>query len=99
MPSNGKGCLTFQRTVDANFHDKALDSKSELVNYNAKLYNRSLYAYVRMYNRLPQGLINSPTVASFQSRLTHLAKQRAIANDERWRNSFKDSMAIHEIYA
>ena len=53
------------------------------------LFDRSLYAYVLMYNRLPQELVDIQTVKDFQTKLTHVAKQRAMRDQEDWRSSFQ----------
>ena len=57
--------------------------------YKRRLFDRSLYAYILMYNRLPQALVDIPTVKDFQAKLTHLAKQRAMRDQEDWRSSFQ----------
>ena len=84
--------------IDANYHTKALDPHTALVRYNDRLFNRSLYGYILMYNKLPQELVNATSVQNFQSRLTHLAKQRANIDDANWRESFRDCRAIHEMF-
>ena len=79
--------------IAARYHTKHLETFSGLVVSHARIYERSLYAYTRVYNRLPQTLADSPSVKSLQSRLTHLAKQRANAQDD-WRRCFHD---CHEL--
>ena len=54
------------------------------------MYNRSLYPYVRIYNRLPQAIVDLATVKEVQSKLTHLARMRAMEGQDGWRNSFQD---------
>ena len=74
----------------AGFHNKALRPFTEQVHYCQRtLFDRSLYAYVLMYNRLPQELVDIQTVKDFQKKLTHLAKQRAMRDQEDWRSSFQ----------
>ena len=80
--------------IAARYHTKHLDTFSGLVVRHARIYERSLYAYIRVYNRLPQTLADSPSVKSFQSRLTHLAKQRAASAHGDWRRCFQD---CHEL--
>jgi hypothetical protein len=42
-----------------------------------------------MYSRLPQALVDIPTVKDFQAKLSHLAKQKAMRDQEDWRSSFQ----------
>ena len=84
--------------IYANHHSKVLDPCNEALVSNLRLYNRSLYAYVHIYNRLPQTLVDAPTVSSFQARLTHLAKQRAIHARGDWRKSFQDCQEIVDMF-
>lgn len=80
--------------IVARYHTNHLETFSGLVNYQSRLYQRSLYAYTRVYNRLPQTLADAPSVSSFQARLTHLAKQRATNAHEDWRRCYQD---CHEL--
>ena len=82
--------LPFASGVDANYHSKALHPFADKQDYQARLYRRSLFAYILMYNRLPQALVDMPSVKSFQSKLTALAKHRAQTDLEGWRRSFQD---------
>ena len=67
----------------ARYHSNALDpSRGEAI-CEDRLYRRSLYAYILVYNRLPQTLADSPSVSSLQTRLTHLAKDM-VPNSEDW---------------
>ena len=84
--------------LDANYHSKALNPFSAEVNYHNRLYERSIYMYILIYNRLPQVLVDLPTVASFQAKLTHLAKQKASADPEHWRNSFQSTANVTEMF-
>jgi len=74
----------------ANFHDKALHPFTEEVNYQQRLCNRSLYAYIHIYNRLPQDFVDLPSVSAFQRKLTHIAKHRAKVDCQHWRQSWQD---------
>ena len=58
------------------------------------LWDRSIYMYALMYNRLPQGFVDSTCVKTFQSRLTHLAKQRAISGMPNWRQAYQNCMDV-----
>ena len=82
----------------ARFHTNALDPQRGEVISHDRLYMRSIYAYILVYNNLPQTLADSPSIASFQARLTHLAKQRASTSDEVWRQCFRDCQAVHEMF-
>ena len=84
--------------VQADYHSKALHSYGELVNYQVRLWRRSLFGYVHIYNRLPQALVDLPSVKSFQSKLTHLAKHRAQTDQEGWRKSYQDCDEIWEMF-
>lgn len=84
--------------IEADYHSKALHAYGELIDYQARLWDRSLYAYVHVYNRLPQALVDLPSVKSFQSKLTHLAKHRAQTNQEGWRRSYQDCSEIWDMF-
>ena len=75
--------------LDADYHSKALDPFSGEVIFQRRLYERSLYAYILMYNRLPQATVDLPTVSAFQAQLTHMAKNRVTLDPENWRSSFQ----------
>ena len=90
--------LPFAGDLDANYHTKALHPFCECRNYNDRLFNRSLFAYILVYNRLPQALIDMPSVKSFQSKLTHLAKERAVTDQENWRKSYQDCNEIWTMF-
>ena len=57
-----------------------------------------LYAYILMYNRLPQGLVDLPSAKALQTKLTHLAKERARTDQERWRCSYHDLNEIVSMF-
>ena len=80
--------------IVARYHTKHLDTFSGLVVRHARIYERSLYACTRVYNRLPQALADSPSLKNFPSRLTHLAKERASGVHGDWRRCFQD---CHEL--
>ena len=44
--------------------------------------NRSIYALVRVYNLLPQAIVNAKTVKHFQTLLTPTAKNYATGHDD-----------------
>ena len=56
------------------------------------------YAYILMYNRLPQVIVDLPSVATFQAKLTHLSKQRAVVDAENWRLSFQSMADVADMF-
>ena len=84
--------------LDANYNSKALHPFTEEVNFHGRLFDRSLYAYILMYNRLPQAIVDLPPVATFQAKLTHLAKQRALVDEENWRRSFQSMADVADMF-
>ena len=82
----------------SNYHNKALHPPTEHVDYQSRLFNRSLYGYIFIYNRLPQALIDRSSVKSFQATLTHLAKMDAMMGVEQWRGSFQSLENLHEMF-
>jgi hypothetical protein len=70
------------RGGEANgFHSKQFESFFQDVRCHRQLYNNSMYVYVLIYNRLPQDLVDAHSVATFQGKLTQLAKMRAQLDD------------------
>ena len=90
--------LPFAEGLQADYHSKALYPYSDMQHYQARLYRRSLFAYVLIYNRLPQALVDLPSVKCFQSKLTHLAKHRAQIDQEGWRSSFQNCEEIVKMF-
>ena len=75
-------------------HNRTLHSfLGEVVSHH-RLYFRSLYGYVNIYNRLSQSIVDSPSVEAFQSKLTHIARHRVVSGDLRWRQAFEDEMDV-----
>ena len=58
------------------------------------LYNKSLYKYVRIYNVLPQALVDADSVENFQGKLTQLAKMRAQDGNEEWREAYESPALV-----
>ena len=81
-------------TYPEGFHNRTLHSFVDEVVYNRRLYFRSIYGYIHIYNRLTQELVDSPSVSVFQTRLTHIAKVRAQTGDVRWRQAFADCVDV-----
>ena len=88
----------FPQGLEANYHSKALQPFAGEVSYQRRMYERSIYAYILMYNRLPQALVDLPSICAFQSKLTHLAKEKARLNQEDWRRSFQDLTEINAMF-
>ena len=53
------------------------------------MYFKSLWQYILIYNRLPQGLVDTQSVKTFQGKLTQIAKTRAGNNDPKFQNAVK----------
>ena len=75
--------------VTRRYHTRMLADFRNVVTHRWCLYNRSLYNYIRVYNTLPQDVVDATTVANFQSKLTLLCKQRAESGDENWIDSLQ----------
>ena len=90
--------LPFASGLDANYNSKALHPFSELVSYQGRLYERSLYVHILIYNRLPQVLVDLPSVAVFQAKLTHLAKHKALVHPDNWRSSFQSTADVADMF-
>ena len=58
-------------------HSRQVESHLSQVNTRVHMYHRSLCNYILMYNRLPQEIVDLPSVSAFQTKLTQLAKLRA----------------------
>ena len=57
------------REQRAPWHDKQLESYYNTVCSHARLYPRSIFHYVLIYNRLPQWLVDKKSVQAFQKGL------------------------------
>jgi len=79
------------------WHDKALESNFTSVCSHPRLYNKSLWCYVLIYNRLPQAVIDEKSVAGFQKQLNIVAKWSAECGDRLWRESFQSCMDVVNI--
>ena len=78
------------------YHDKMLEDHRSSGTRKLGLYNRSLYKYIRMYNVLPQALVDADSVPSFQGKLTQLVKLRAQAGHEDWRDLLGSPATVAE---
>ena len=87
------GCIRF---VGAHvekkgyLHDRQVESHQAIVRMHHRLFERSLWSYIHMYNRLPQSYVDMPSVSGLQAKLTHVAKERAKGGDPSWRQAHQD---------
>ena len=86
--------LPYARFTSPYFHSRRLQDFYHEVRGNLVLFNRSLFAFVNIYNVLPQDIVDLPSVKAFQSKLTHLAKHRAQTNDDRWSLAYEDHVDV-----
>ena len=71
------------------YHNRTMLSRLEEVRAFPALYDRSLWNYILIYNRLPQELVNSESVTTLQGKLTQLAKTRVERGDPNWRDTYQ----------
>ena len=69
-------------------HDKQLYGHILNVQFQHALHNRSIFAMVYVYNRLPQDVVDSKTVTSFQACLTCMTRKACEDGDPKWANLF-----------
>ena len=84
--------------TDRTCHTRQLECRMAEVRGHWRLHERSLYAYVILYNRLPQKLVDLPSVADFQSELTRLARTRAYDGDATWREAYCDCAEVWALH-
>ena len=61
------------------------------------MMDRSVFALVRVFNKLPVGIVEAPSVPSFQSRLTSLSRDQCMDGGNTWGNYFPPRRALNEI--
>ena len=76
------------------WHVRQLEAYYTTVYSHARLYPRSIFQYVLLYNRLPQWLVDKKSVQAFQTELTALAKSRAEAGQSTWREASQSCMDV-----
>ena len=69
-------------------HNKALYGHNGEISHCQRLFSRSIFAMVDIYNNLPQHVVDNSTVSEFQSYLNHLAYTRCQQGDVSWSSSF-----------
>ena len=74
----------------SHFHDKQLEFHMTKVTCREDLYFQYVFGMAHVYNRLPQYVVNSNSVKTFQSFLTKLARRRCVSWDANWRKAFRD---------
>ena len=69
-------------------HTKQLYGHMWEVENQRSLYSRSIFGMVHEYNKLPQNVVDSVSVSSFQTCLTAMARERCRAGDVKWMHVF-----------
>ena len=59
-----------------------------IIKEHRALFSRSIFSMIDIYNNLPQSVVDAPSVSSFQSRLTEIARKRCKNLDSMWHLSF-----------
>ena len=90
--------LPMDQDSSCRYHSKVLQTFWDDVRGHSRLYERSLFEYILMYNRLPQSLVEATSVKCFQARLTHLAKERAKRDEPNWRQSYENCRDITNFF-
>ena len=67
-------------------HDKQLEERCD--GRHSDQMARSLFGLVRVYNRLPQHIVDSKDVSTFQTALTEAARKQCRDNSRNWCNIF-----------
>ena len=72
-------------TINPDWHSKQLYNHSYDTFFRTELFKRSIFALVGIYNRLPQYIVDLPTVQQFQRELTRIAKSFCEVQHPRWK--------------
>ena len=75
-------------TRATRWHDKQIDCQLDKCIARHVLWCRSLFGMVGTYNRLPQWVVDMPTVSAFQAQLTQMARSRCLRGNATWKKSF-----------
>ena len=86
--------LPYSNDAAARYHTKCLVSHFDEVRGFRSSYDNSIWVFVLVYNRLPQELIDTGCVHTFQAKLNQLAKMRAKNNDPYWRDSYQSCVDV-----
>ena len=90
--------LPFEPVQDGRYHPRTLVSHWSEVRAYSRLFNNSLYMYIMMYNRMPQEIVDLPSVTSFQSMLTILTKNRTRDGNPNWRCAYKNCKDVVDYF-
>ena len=71
------------------YHDKQLDNRAGEVTNRTMLFDKSLFNLVQVYNMLPQFVVDSNNIRSFQKLLTQFVRRRCADHDEEWYLSYR----------
>ena len=74
--------------VQARYHSKTLANRRESVTCHRNLFNRSIFGYVDVYNRLPEYVVECKSISDFQHELTVICKRRCRQRIQSWMHSF-----------
>jgi len=69
-------------------HNKQLYGHWVEISHHQAIFQRSIFGMRDVYNDLPQGVVDSPSVSSFQHSLTHIVRTRCQLQDADWASSF-----------
>ena len=69
-------------------HNKMLDSRLSECTKHYRMWSRSIFGKIAVYNMLPSYVIASATVSSFQQALTEIAKERCRNQLVAWHHIF-----------
>ena len=70
------------------WHDKQIESRLSQCIAHHRLYERSLFGKISVYNRLPQQIVDATAVSKFQHELTKMATESCKRGNLQWRHSF-----------
>ena len=76
-------------------HSKQLHDP--LSNPSSRMMKRSIFSLVYPYNNLPQYVVNSSTIKSFQRHLHHALKKCAEAEPNNWETLFRNSVYTRSV--
>ena len=78
-------------------HNKQISYHLDQCICRHQLYFRSLFSKVIEYNRLPQRIVDSPSVKAFQSELTRVARHYCKGGSRIWQNAFRNEVEVWKV--
>ena len=69
-------------------HNKQLYGHWVEISHHQAIFQRSIFGMIDVYNDLPQGVVDSPSVSAFQHSLTHIMHIRCRLLNADWASSF-----------